>query len=108
MKTLIDNWYVIVGLVCLGGVLGYNAQWFIKLPRDAKIKIIRSVLVMLVKLAEDKFGGGGTGKQKLEWVYNKIMEIPLLDGVDELLSYDKFNDYVKEALVKSGIWLAGK
>lgn len=107
MNFLIENWYMVVAFIALGAFLGFNANRFLKLPKATQKKIILSVLISLVKLAEKEFGGGA-GTRKLAFVYDVIVSVPLFAWVKDQYTLEQFDQLVQVALKKSGIWLEDK
>ena len=81
---------VVAVLLVAGGVV-----WFIKLPKDQKIKNLKEWLKWAVVAAE-KTLGSGTGQLKLRMVYDMaIKEFPWLAG---MVKFDDFSAWVDEAL----------
>ena len=102
MNYLIENWYIIVGLICVGVVLGMTIYHFVLLPNDKKMALFKETLASLVKEAEELIGSG-KGQEKLEWVYNTISKkFPL---VTMFMSNEEFTSLVNDALIRVGIWL---
>lgn len=81
---------IVAVLIIAGGVI-----WFIKLPRDQKIKNLKEWLKWAVIEAERSLGSG-TGQLKLRMVYDMaIKEFPWLAG---MIKFDDFSAWVDEAL----------
>ena len=81
---------VVAVLLVAGGVI-----WFVKLPKDQKIKNLKEWLKWAVVAAE-KALGSGTGQLKLRMVYDMaIKEFPWLAG---MVKFDDFSAWVDEAL----------
>ena len=76
-------------------LVGAGVFWFIKLPKDQKIKNLKEWLKWAVVEAE-KALGSGTGQLKLRMVYNMaIKEFPWIAGI---VSFERFSAWVDEAL----------
>lgn len=81
---------IVAVLIIAGGVI-----WFIKLPKDQKIKNLKEWLKWAVIEAERSLGSG-TGQLKLRMVYDMaIKEFPWLAG---MIKFDDFSAWVDEAL----------
>ena len=70
---------------------------FSALPKSEQIKQIQGWLLGAVTLAEAEYGSG-TGKIKLSAVYDKFVE--KFPWIAKVLSFEKFSEYVDEALVE--------
>lgn len=95
MEFIINNWQWIAVLIILlcGGIIA--AIKLIGLSADERATAVKGWLLQAVLLAEQEFGGG-TGKLKLSWVYDKFCErFPWLVKV---ISFERFSALVDEAL----------
>lgn len=61
MKYIVENWFVIVGLIAVLAVGGYAVYVFVKMPSDKQLNKVREWLLYAVTKAEKELGGG-TGK----------------------------------------------
>lgn len=95
MKYIIENWYIIVGLLAVLVVVGVSIYKFAGLPTKSQIAKIKEWLLYAVIIAEENFGSG-TGELKLRFVYDLfVSRFPL---VAKAVSFDTFHFWVKEAL----------
>lgn len=97
MNYIIDYWYIVIGFLCLGVVIGVKAYNFFQAPSNEQKENVRSWLLGIVTEAEKKFGSG-TGKLKLSWVYDAFLtKFPWLATV---ISFDIFTTLVDSALIE--------
>ena len=95
MKYIIENWYIIVGILALLIVAGIYVYKFAGLPTKSQVAKIKEWLLYAVIIAEENFGSG-TGELKLRFVYDLfVSRFPL---VAKVVSFDTFHFWVKEAL----------
>lgn len=80
-------------VVVAAAVAGFT--WFVKLPREQKIKNLKEWLKWAVVEAE-KTLGSGTGQLKLRMVYD--MAAAKFPWIVQLVSFDLFSKWVDEAL----------
>ena len=84
--------FLVFGLLVFGAVTA-----FLKLPIGEQKKKIKEWLLIIVTEMEKAYGSG-TGKIKLRAAYNEfILTFPF---AAVFLSFEKFSDWVDEALVK--------
>lgn len=95
METLINNWYWIGGAIVLVAVLAGAGYRFLRLPMEERKKKVKGWLLYAVTVAEKEMGGG-TGKQKLQYVYG--LAVDKFPWVDELIPFETFSGWVDEAL----------
>ena len=69
MKYIVENWFVIVGLIAVCAAGGYAVYVFVKMPSDKQLNKVREWLLYAVTKAEKELGGG-TGQIKLRYVYD--------------------------------------
>lgn len=67
MKYIVENWFVIVGLIAVLAAGGYAIYVFVKMPSDKQLNKVREWLLYAVTKAEKELGGG-TGQS------NKAMQ----------------------------------
>lgn len=97
MKFIVENWYIILGLVLIIGGFAYAVYTFINCPTDKKLSKVKEWLLYAVTEAEKNLGGG-TGQIKLRYVYDMfLVKFPY---VAKIVSFDEFSKLVDEALVK--------
>ena len=71
MKYIVENWFVIVGLIAVLAAGGYAIYVFVKMPSDKQLNKVREWLLYAVTKAEKELGGG-TGQIKLRYVKHVI------------------------------------
>ena len=86
---------VIIAIVIGVLVLAAGVFWFVKLPKDKKIKNLKEWLKWAVVEAE-KALGSGTGQLKLRFAYD--LAIKQFPWVATLISFDTFSAWIDEAL----------
>lgn len=95
MNWLIDNWYVVVGLVAILGVVIFAIYKFAGLPSSEKFEKVKKWLLAIVIEAE-RIYGSKTGKAKLSYVYGLfVKQFPF---ISMLLSFGDFSKLVDSAL----------
>ena len=72
MKYIVENWFVIVGLIAVCAAGGYAVYVFVKMPSDKQLNKAREWLLYAVTKAEKELGGG-TGQIKLRYVYDMFV-----------------------------------
>lgn len=72
MKYIVENWFVIVGLIAVCAAGGYAVYVFVKMPSDKQLNKVREWLLYAVTKAEKELGGG-TGQIKLRYVYDMFV-----------------------------------
>lgn len=72
MKYIVENWFVIVGLIAVLAAGGYAIYVFVKMPSDKQLNKVREWLLYAVTKAEKELGGG-TGQIKLRYVYDMFV-----------------------------------
>lgn len=97
MKTLVENWYIIIALMAVCGLAGYAVYRFFKLPSVSQILKVKEWLLWAVTNAEKELGGG-TGKLKLRQVYDLFVQ--RFPAVAMTVSFDTFSQWVDEALTE--------
>ncbi len=98
MKFLIENWYVIVGLLAVLECVIYAGYRFLKLPTKAQAAKVKEWLLWAVTNAEKELGGG-TGKLKLRQVYDLFVQ--RFPAVAMAVSFDTFSQWVDDVPVIS-------
>lgn len=94
---LIENWFIIMGLLAVAAVIGYVAGQFMKLPRVEQIVAVKEWLLYACIQAEKEMGSG-TGKLKLRYVYDWfVLRFPWAARV---ISFDTFSLWVDSALLE--------
>lgn len=95
MRVVVDNWFLVIAAFAVMLFVGVKLFRFCKLPTEKQYNSLVEWLKYAVAEAERDLGSG-TGTLKLRRVYEKaIKQFP---WVSKLLSFDKFDQYVKDAL----------
>lgn len=95
MNWIIDNWYIVIGLLALlvtGALLIYK---FLGLPTKEQVTKIKALLLYWVTLAESELGSG-TGQLKLRYVFDLFTD--KFKFTAKLISFETFSLWVDEAL----------
>ena len=103
MKYIVENWFVIVGLIAVLAAGGYAVYVFVKMPSDKQLNKVREWLLYAVTKAEKEMGGG-TGQIKLRYVYD--MFVTRFAWLARVISFEAFSMMVDEALEKMKKMLA--
>ena len=97
MDFMIENWYMLFGLIALIFMTGLAIYSFFKKPTPEQMDNLREWLLGAVTKAEKELGGG-TGQLKLRQVYDLfVARFPWLATV---ISFATFSDMVDDALVE--------
>lgn len=95
MKYIVENWFVIVGLIAVLAAGGYAVYVFVKMPSDKQLNKVREWLLYAVTKAEKELGGG-TGQIKLRYVYD--MFVARFAWLARVISFETFSMMADEAL----------
>lgn len=95
MNFIIENWPLLAaGVVVVASAVIAFAK-FCKSDKATQIANLKEWLLYATALAEKELGGG-TGKLKLRFVYDMfVVKFPWLA---KLISFERFSEYVDEAL----------
>jgi|GEM_PF-213343 len=95
MMFLMENWYLVVALMAVAGMVGVCIGRFLKMPTSEQRERVKEWLLWAVTQAEAELGSG-TGKLKLRQTYDLfIQRFPALAMA---VSFDTFSLWVDEAL----------
>jgi len=95
MEWLINNWFVVIGLLAIVVGVGFAVYKFAGLPTKEQISKIKEWLLLAVTQAEKELGSG-TGALKLRTVYDLfITKFPI---AAKIVSFETFSLWVDEAL----------
>ena len=96
MQWLVDNWALIMLLICV--IIGCHMTFrkYYGLPREDQIKAIKEWLLFAVTEAE-KVLGSGTGKLKLRYVYDAF--ITKFPWAAKVVPFVRFSTWVDEVLI---------
>lgn len=97
MEFVTENWYIIVAGICVIAAIVIAIVKFGKLSSNEKYEKIRGWLLQAVILAEQEYGSG-TGKMKLSAVYDAFCAA--LPWITKAISFEKFSEYVDDALAE--------
>jgi hypothetical protein len=95
MNWLLENWYIVLGIIAVLGVVTWTVYKFLGLPTKEQVAKIKEWLLLAVTEAETQLGDG-TGQIKLRYVYN--MFISKFPVAAKLVSFEAFRFWVDEAL----------
>ena len=97
MMWLVENWFIIVGIVAVAVFIGYVVGCFFKLPRVNQIVAVKDWLLYACLEAEKELGSG-TGKAKLRRVY--AMFLTKFPWIAPVISFGTFSLWVDAALIE--------
>ncbi len=95
MNTVIDNWALIVALVCIVVTVAAAITGFFNQPTKQQLAKVKEWLLYAVTMAEKELGGG-TGKLKLRYVYDLFLT--KFSWLARLITFEQFSVLVDEAL----------
>lgn len=87
MKYIVENWFVIVGLIAVLTAGGYAVYVFVKMPSDKQLNKVREWLLYAVTKAEKELGGG-TGQIKLREAFSMMVD-EALERMKKMLESNK-------------------
>lgn len=95
MEWLINNWFILVGLIAILMCVGFFIINFLGLPTKKQVEKIRQWLLIAVVEAEKQLGSS-TGRLKLSMVYDAfIVKFPM---TAKFIGFETFSSYVDLAL----------
>lgn len=97
MNYIVENWFVLVGLMAVVAAGGYATYVFVKMPSDKQLSKVKEWMLYAVTKAEKELGGG-TGQIKLRYVYD--MFVARFAWLAKTISFEMFSMMVDEALDK--------
>ena len=107
MKYIVENWFVIVGLIAVCAAGGYAVYVFVKMPSDKQLNKVREWLLYAVTKAEKELGGG-TGQIKLRYVYDMfVARFAWLARVISFEAFDETSTFVFIPCVVRSVRVAG-
>ena len=95
MEFLTQNLWLIVLVIAIVVLAVVYICKFARMPKEEQIKQIKEWLLYAVAEAEKELGGG-TGKLKLRYVYDKF--IAEFDSLALLIPFETFSNLVDEVL----------
>jgi len=97
LNWLAQNWSMLVVIIIFAISMITTFLQFHYKPTDEKIAKFKEWLLLAVAQAEKELGGG-TGKLKLRYVYDKALE--QFPSLTMAISFETFSEYVDSALNK--------
>ena len=88
MKYIVENWFVIVGLIAVLTAGGYAVYVFVKMPSDKQLNKVREWLLYAVTKAEKELGGGTLERMKKMLESNKAMQTLVSGEAGETVEKD--------------------
>lgn len=95
MEWIVNNWFIVLGFMCVGGVIGIEIYKFVNKPTPEQLKKVKEWLIYAVSIAEKELGSN-TGALKLRQVYE--MFVLTFPTIANLISFEMFSGLVDEAL----------
>lgn len=95
MNWLIDNWMLLVVLICMVYLTFASTKGFADKPTDEQIKEIKKWLLIAVTQCEAQLGGK-TGRLKLSLCYD--MFVKAMPALASIVSFETFSGLVDEVL----------
>lgn len=95
MEFLISYWYIIIGIIALLVVLGYAIYKFASLTWEEQLEKVKEWLLWAVVEAEKELGYD-SGQVTVGYVYELFVD--KFPWVSKLISAEKFNELVEDAL----------
>ena len=97
MEWIINNWFIILGLIAIMACAVLLCYRFVNWPTAEQLKKVREWLVYACLQAEKELGSG-TGQMKLRMVYD--MFLTKFSWLSKLITFEHFSALVDEALVE--------
>lgn len=95
MEYIINNWYIIVGIIAILVMAGYTIYKFVGLPTKQQMDKIKEWLKYAVLLAEKELGEK-TGQAKLRFCFDLfIAKFPI---TSKFITFEAFSILIDEAL----------
>ena len=96
MKYIVENWFVIVGLIAVLTAGGYAVYVFVKMPSDKQLNKVREWLLYAVTKAEKELAKKYKADYELRYVYD--MFVARFTWLARVISFEAFSMMVDEAL----------
>lgn len=100
MNWILDNWFLLVALAAVLGVVVFAIYRFAGLPSNDQKAKVKEWLIWACIEAE-KALQSGTGQLKLRQVYDMFCAVPAFSAVAKLVSFNTFSEWVTESLKKA-------
>ena len=95
MDFIVENWYIVMGLLAIIAAVVIYIVRFFKKPTEKQLESIKEWLLWATTEAEKRFGSG-TGKLKLRYVYDLFAET--FPWLAKIVSFETFSKLVDSAL----------
>ena len=93
---LMENWYLVVALMAVAGMVGVFIGRFLKMPTSEQRERVKEWLLWAVTEAEKELGSG-TGQLKLRQVYDLFLQ--RFPAIAKRISFATFSYWVDKALI---------
>lgn len=93
---LMENWYLVVALMAVAGMVGVCIGRFLKMPTSEQRERVKEWLLWAVTEAEKELGSG-TGQLKLRQVYDLFLQ--RFPAIAKRISFATFSYWVDKALI---------
>ena len=100
MSWMVENWFLIVTLIAVVGMLIYAVYIFCGLPTEKQRRKVMEWLVWACVEAEKELQSG-TGQLKLREVWNKFCGVRVFSLIAKFISFETFSDWVSDALTNA-------
>ena len=95
MEWLVDNWSLLVVLVCAIGGVVFGCKKFVQSGKTNQLKKVKEWLLFACVEAERDFGSG-KGQLKLRYVYDMFVE--KFGVIKYIITFEEFSKMVDEVL----------
>ena len=95
MEWLVDNWSLLVVLVCAIGGAVFGCKKFVQSGKTNQLKKVKEWLLFACVEAERDFGSG-KGQLKLRYVYDMFVE--KFGVIKYIITFEEFSKMVDEVL----------
>ena len=95
MEWLVDNWSLLVVLVCAIGGVVFGCKKFVQSGKTNQLKKVKEWLLFACVEAERDFGSG-KGQLKLRYVYDMFVE--KFGVIKYIVTFEEFSKMVDEVL----------
>ena len=95
MEWLVDNWSLLVVLVCAIGGVVFGCKKFVQSGKTNQLKKVKEWLLFACVEAERDFGSG-KGQLKLRYVYDMFVE--KFGVIKYIITFEEFSKLVDEVL----------
>lgn len=96
-ELLVENWYLLVALLCGVAFAIYCIYTFLGMPTEKQKAKVKEWLVWACIEAEKELKSG-TGQLKLRQVYDMFCAVPAFTWVARVISFEQFSVWVSDAL----------